>query len=1456
MNENHVVSLNRRFRRATENDERRFRGLFGGDYIAYPTWRDLLEMRRVVVLAEAGSGKSTEFETQCAALNAAGKFAFSASVRDVAQAGLAGALVPAERARLSAWQADQTAECWLFIDSVDEARDQGVYFDTAARTLADAIVGHEERTHIYISGRFTDWDATADRISMERWLAMPEPPPPLAPDFETEVRDTLHNKERSAPVDPKDPIAVLVLEPLERAQVRRFAEGSGITNVDAFLAAVDHGNLWSFAARPLDLGWMVDYWRAHARLGTLRQMIEASLSARLLDPDPMRRRRDPIDTTTAGHALDRIGASFLFCGKDSLRIPTSGLDLAPSENAMPLEVILPDWADGNRLLLLGRPVFDPATLGRARLHNDNEGTLRCYLAARWLNERLRQNCPLRTVFDLLFADLYGYRLVRPDMVETSAWLAGENAAVADELISRAPFNLVRHGDPGSLPIPIRVRTFGAALAQIETIDREKLWFLDDSLRRFADPALDPHFPDWWVQASGIEEAQHLILRLIWHGKQRGGIDIARTAAFDGTADEITQLLGVRALVALGDTADQERLMRYIIYNASTLPRSLVLQGLAELFPAHFTVTEFFALIDQVGVKADDGLKSVLPIDVEIVDGMSTPELLGAFIDAIVARSGDFTGDGQDHPFREAFSRIAAVAAIKLLQWHPNDIPNNVTDLVLLMHETSRYSSIDNEFRQLGKLFEASPGRRRSSFWRAIERLRTHPYVTDADNLNLWFVQHLGWPVTLATDDLAWLIADIGDRTEARDRMVALRSAHTLWRQFGEDPEAAEQIAHAAAEDAALATQLALWRNPPPDPPDPPEHIAQMARFEESRKRNEAQTEERDKSWIDLVAELRTDPTVFDHLSPQTEGSVDSRLFHLWQFVSWRTHSRSRYSIDSLHMVAPIFGPELTRRFGEALIAFAYNRMPFTLSEDAIERRRVTNFDIMALGGLSLAAATIPNWVGTLSPDQAAQAAQLALIELNGFPDYLTALAAVHPEAVRAALLRGVTGQLAAADPNGHGMLDRLEYADPLLGQLIVPDLVRHLEDHPEIDALMLEKVATVLLRALPIAADGFDETIARRVAETQDPDTAAYYLLILFGLEGDSAVDALRAKMSTLDPAGQAALCSTLLPRLVGSRFNRDVTSPTELSVARLEQLLIMAFEGVRPSEDVERPSGEVYSPDVRDHAQDARNMIFDRLIKVPGEATHAALKRLEQIPDFPIRPDWMRVHALRRAEGDAVLPPWAAEDVMTFERTSDRPPTTTADLQLLARRRIEDIQHDLINGKFTQGDTLQLLPDENSVQRWIATQFEARQKEAYTVQRETHYAEEKEPDITLISRHSGVELPIEIKVADGMSIKELEAALVTQLCGQYLRHAPTRHGILLLVHKHARKEGWLLEDGKTFISYEAVVERLRNLARTIREQSAMGPQSLVETFDVSRVVPPGEKKRATRAKRGASKSK
>jgi hypothetical protein len=81
--------------------------------------------RRVVLLAEAGSGKTTEMEARARALDADGRTAFYARVDDVGRHGMEAALGHADRARLAAWRASEQ-DAWFFIDSVDEAKNSGV----------------------------------------------------------------------------------------------------------------------------------------------------------------------------------------------------------------------------------------------------------------------------------------------------------------------------------------------------------------------------------------------------------------------------------------------------------------------------------------------------------------------------------------------------------------------------------------------------------------------------------------------------------------------------------------------------------------------------------------------------------------------------------------------------------------------------------------------------------------------------------------------------------------------------------------------------------------------------------------------------------------------------------------------------------------------------------------------------------------------------------------------------------------------------------------------------------------------------------------------------------------------------------------------------------------------------------------------------------------------------------
>jgi hypothetical protein len=219
--------------------------------------------------------------------------------------------------------------------------------------------------------------------------------------------------------------------------------------------------------------------------------------------------------------------------------------------------------------------------------------------------------------------------------------------------------------------------------------------------------------------------------------------------------------------------------------------------------------------------------------------------------------------------------------------------------------------------------------------------------------------------------------------------------------------------------------------------------------------------------------------------------------------------------------------------------------------------------------------------------------------------------------------------------------------------------------------------------------------------------------------------------------------------------------------------------------------------------------------------------------PGFPIPASRLRALAHDRAAEDAEHTAWTAGEARQVEERFERPPVTGRELQLVALQRLEDLQHDLIHGDFQQGTTLSALPDEPAVQNWLADRLRHVQGTAYSIEREPHVAEEKEPDLRFRAKASDANVATEIKVAESWTLPQLEDALVKQLCGQYLRAQGGREGILLLVHQTRRPKGWELTDG-TFLNFEAVVERLRALAATIRKSSLSGPQPEICVVDVS----------------------
>ncbi len=492
------ISLNRRFVPWTERDsgdpEVMSHLLAFGDAL---TWEDLLAKHRVVLLAEAGSGKTTELAEQARLSNIAGRYTFSTTVQRVGRHGLSRALSRRMAERLEAWRTSDEPG-WFFFDSVDEAKASDVRLVDALERIADGIEGGASRAHVLLSGRHTDWEFRRDLEHLNTWLAMP-PPDVAAPAIDPNdlIVSVFRRDKPAEPPPPAEAPLVVVMAALDRGQVEAFARGKGVANVGAFFLELDKANLWDLARRPLDLDWLVGYWRTHGALGSLAEMLDLSLRQRLIEVDPQRARTDPIDADRAMAGLERIGAALVLERLQDIIVPDSGLDLVAGRPALNLVEILPDWSGEHLTRLINRAAFDPASAGFARLHNDNQGVVRSFLAARWLEGLTKANCPRTVVNGLLFATTYGVSLVLPSMRQTTAWLSLRDYEVAREVIARDPRLLMDAGDPASLPLSVREQVLKAVVAQV--IDDEEFDIPDrDSLKRFALPDIAPCLREVWA----------------------------------------------------------------------------------------------------------------------------------------------------------------------------------------------------------------------------------------------------------------------------------------------------------------------------------------------------------------------------------------------------------------------------------------------------------------------------------------------------------------------------------------------------------------------------------------------------------------------------------------------------------------------------------------------------------------------------------------------------------------------------------------------------------------------------------------------------------------------------------------------------------------------------------------------------------------------------------------------
>jgi hypothetical protein len=463
----------------------------GRKYAGWLNWSDLLQRQRVVLLAEALSGKTQELTFHTKRLKDEGKHAYFVRIEELADSGFQSSLDEAGTTDFGTWKATK-ARAWFFLDSVDEARVNKKNFGLALRRFAKEL-GRENlgRAHAVVTCRASDWHGKGDRELIKELLPVvtsSAPEPVLDPD-EALLAPIFTPSEKTRRVPPvaheTQPADLLVVQlvPLTLEQKSKFVRAAGVADSDDFLRAVGRSGLVGMTERPGDLVDLIGYWNEHRAFGSLQDMTDEGVQRKLTEEDTHRGDADQLTSQRAREGAERLAAALVLGKSFTRRAAGQEPETDLAQGAIEPLKVLPDWSAAQVTTLLRRGLFAPATYGRVRFHHRSSQE---FLAASWPRRLLAANCPLEEVRRLLFVELYGIETVRPALRAVAAWLSLAHPAILSEVTRREPVCLVAYGDPKSLPITARERLL-KVYAQLdakgdlnpEMIDYRAVWMFSD-----------------------------------------------------------------------------------------------------------------------------------------------------------------------------------------------------------------------------------------------------------------------------------------------------------------------------------------------------------------------------------------------------------------------------------------------------------------------------------------------------------------------------------------------------------------------------------------------------------------------------------------------------------------------------------------------------------------------------------------------------------------------------------------------------------------------------------------------------------------------------------------------------------------------------------------------------------------------------------------------------------------
>jgi len=1368
-----------------------FARVMGGKFAGWLDWPALLDHKRVVLLAEAESGKTREFKHTSEQLRAGGNASFYTTVDELAEGRLT--IGPTERALFDRWKAG--SECaWFFLDSVDEARLNQKRFDAALRVLASELGAHLARARILISCRASDWKTTSDPATILELLPIPKSPPaPIPPgDPDAFLLDPIFERNRQPKAEDAEggnvkepPLFVVQLAQLSDEQRRLLAVAAGVDDANAFNVAINRQGLDALAARPGDVLELAKFWTDHHHFGTLATMSEESVRFKLVETDRYRPDNSVLPYSKAREGAECLAAALTLGKSFTLLAPGQEPDPLLAAGALDPIALLDGGTIAECNALLRRGTFEPSSYGRLRFHHRSTQE---YLTAKWL-QRLLDKGTRSEIFKLIFAEKYGVETVVPSLRPAAAWLALHNPDIRDEIIRREPLLLIQQGDSAGLPLEAK-----AALLLCFATRHAAGEIADDRIDRreisvFASPDLADTIRKAWKINERLDFRSDLV-RFIREGRISACVDLAYSIARDKVARDYNRIVAVQALVACEAKREIGRIVKLLASEGHLANPHLASEFAVTLFPTYLTLTQLLALIRTSKRPANfsaegfahtiDSLWSACPVDLR-------PDFIAGIAELCAEKPylHDYQRVSRQHQeLAKHLGQIARDAVVALGDSAPSA---DLLKLLGVVERAERPVRPDENDPPLSKLIQSKPKLHRALFWYDVEEVRRH-HKHQNPLVNPWQVHFGGTPLWALSDpDLPWLLEDLEHRDREDDRRMALGCiASILGPELRTQSRALRTIIKSTP---ALVEALDGYLTPPAPSKQMRQYERETARLKTVRSR---QQEQAAKSWRRFRDDLLSNPReLADPARVNTEVGL-SRLKNLTNWLHLKTGKEYQVAALDWRLLDNAFSPAAAEAYRDGMMALWRKVEPARPERTQGGPITVKWTTILAFAGLSIEADGNTGFGSQFTKEEARQAALHRCVSEQGYPDWIDPLTGHHPATVVPIIREAFATEWSSEDSAISYFLYRYSQPSSSIPAEIHASLY-------EIMTTIEPKQLQVLDRGLNIARhliskpewrEGLEKLAITRLHQNQAsrPDWATRYVALLFLVDLPQAAKMLLSWLRKTKPSERPSLSLKVIGSLFG---HHDPLVPIALNgapVATLAQLLLFTYQQVRPEDDVVHEG--VYTPGPRDDAEWARNAILKALVETSGPAAHDTMLWLSKHRDMRSRKIRFCEIAREMAERDAEIPAWSAQEVLKFERDRVLPVKTGFDLYRLTQAIVKEIDWDFDNQDASSRAVLESAKDEDAVQNWLTEQLRQRAKDRFYATREPEVAERNKPDILISAVSAPVEVAIEAKHGGkNWSTKALEDALRGQLAEDYMRPANRRHGIFVITNH--RRRGW-----------------------------------------------------------------